>query len=264
MKKGLIVYNKVDQEKNQWFIDRCLKELNNDSFSLLYKEESETLTYAKENKINFVIFRARNYHLVQELEGLGIRVFNNSQTNRIANDKYQSFLFCKANDLACLETYEDSKYVSNYFFVMKSVDGHGGKDVYLVESEEYAKKILEETHKKYIYQRFIANASDVRLYVLNKQVVAAVKRENKHNFRSNYSLGGEVSDYLPTLEMLESAIKIATLLDSDYIGVDFIVNDETCFINEIEDPVGSRMLYATSDIDIVSLFIEHIKTKLTD
>lgn len=262
MKKGLIVYNKVDQSKNEWFIDRCLKELNNDNFSLLYKEESETLSLVKENRIDFVIFRARNYKLVQELEQLGIRVFNNSLVNKIANDKYQSFLFCKMNDLPCLETYQDSKYVNEHYFVMKSVDGHGGNEVYLVENEEFAKKILEDTHKKYVYQRFINDAIDVRLYVLNKQVVGAVKRENKHNFRSNYSLGGNASKYEPSQELIQMAKKVSTLLDADYIGVDFIINDNTCVINEIEDPVGARMLYATSGIDIVSLFIEHIKNKL--
>ena len=264
MKKGLIVYNKVDQCKNQWFIERCLKELNDDSFSLLYKEESETLSYVKENKIDFVIFRARNYHLVLELESLGIRVFNNSQTNRIANDKYLSFFFCKANDLPCLETYKDSKCMNEPSFVMKSVDGHGGNNVYLVENEEQARKILEETHKQYIYQRFIADAIDVRLYVLNKKVVGAVKRENKNNFRSNYSLGGTATKYEPSQEMVEIAEKAAVLLDADYIGVDFIIDDNTCVVNEIEDPVGSRMLYATSNIDIVSLFIQHIKNKLID
>ena len=262
MKKGLIVYNKVDQEKNQWFIDKCLKELNDNSFSLLYKEESETLAYTKENKIDFVIYRARDYRLVKEFEQLGIRVFNNSLTNKIANDKYQSYLFCKMNDLPCLETYEDSKYVSEYFFVMKSVDGHGGKDVYLVENKEYVKKILEETHKKYIYQRYIDHANDVRLYVLNKQVIGAVKRENKHNFRSNYSLGGNVSKYEPNQEMVAMAEKVSSLLDADYIGVDFIINDNLCVINEIEDPVGARMLYETNAIDVVSLFIQHVKNKL--
>lgn len=264
MKKGLIVYNKVDQENNQWFIERCLKELNDNNFSLYYKEESETLSFVKENKIDFVIFRARNFSLVEQLEKLGIRVFNNSHTNRIANDKYQSYLFCKTNDLPCLETYQSSRYINEYYFVMKSVDGHGGKEVYLIENEDFAKKILEDTHKKYIYQRFITDAKDVRLYVLNKQVIGAVKRENKHNFRSNYSLGGKASKYEPSQEMVDIAEKVATLLDADYIGVDFIINDNTCVVNEIEDPVGSRMLYATSDIDIVSLFIEHIKNKLVD
>lgn len=264
MKKGLIVYNKTDQNKNQWFIDKCLKELNDDDFSLLYKEESETISYARENKLDFVIYRARDYRLVRELEQLGIRVFNNSLANKIANDKYQSYLFCKMNDLPCLETYEDSKYVNEYFFVMKSVDGHGGKEVYLVENEEFAKKILEDTHKKYIYQQFIDHASDVRLYILNKKVIGAVKRENKHNFRSNYSLGGCASKYEPSQEMVEIAEKVSSLLDADYIGVDFIINDNVCVINEIEDPVGARMLYETSAIDVVSLFICYIKNKLNN
>lgn len=259
MKKGLIVYNQIDRNKNEWLIERCLKELNNDNFSLFYKEENETLSYVKQNKVDFVIFRARNFKLIEELESLGIRVFNNSQTNKTANDKYQSYLFCKMNNLPCVETFKESRFTNDSLFIMKSVDGHGGQEVYLVKNKEDEKKIIENTHKTFVYQRFIDNAVDVRLYVLNKQVIGAVKRENSGDFRSNYSLGGNVSSFEPSQDMKELAIKTATLLNSDYIGVDFIINDKVCLINEIEDPVGARMLYKTSNVDIVSLFIQHIK-----
>ena len=259
MKKGIIVYNKQDKELNQWFIDNCLNSLNNDNFSLFYKEEKEALDYINKNQVDFVIFRARDYELLNVIEARGIRCFNNALTNKIANNKYSTYQFLKEHGFPCLETFLDAKGLS-FPYVMKSVDGHGGSEVYLISSKEERKP----DNKKYIFQKYLPNNGDVRLYVLNGKIIGAVKRSNKQDFRSNFSLGGEVEAYEPSKEMTEIALKISRLLKSDYIGVDFIISDKEFVVNEIEDPVGARMLFKVSGIDAVSLFIEDIKNKLSN
>jgi RimK family alpha-L-glutamate ligase len=257
MKKGLIIYNDHDKKLNEWFVESCLKSLNNDEFSLLYKEENEVLDYINANPIDFVIFRCRNYSLLNEIELRGIRCFNNTKTNSLANDKYRTYLFFKENGFSCLETSLERGDIS-FPLVMKSLDGHGGSEVYLINSEDE----IEPSDKKFIYQGYLANNGDVRLYVLNKKVIGAVKRSNGKDFRSNFSLGGEVEEYKASKEMIDIAIKISELLDADYIGVDFIIYDKGFVVNEIEDPVGAKMLYKTTGIDAVNLFIEYIKNSL--
>ena len=257
MKKGLIIYNENDKKLNEWFVESCLKSLNNDGFSLFYKEENEVLDYIKANPIDFVIFRCRNYSLLNEIELRGIRCFNNTKTNSLANDKYRTYLFFKEHGFPCLETSLERGDIS-FPLVMKSVDGHGGNEVYLINSEDE----LEPSDKKFIYQGYLVNNGDVRLYVLNKKVIGSVKRSNGKDFRSNFSLGGEVEEYKPSKEMIDIAIKIAKLLDADYIGVDFIIYDKGFVVNEIEDPVGAKMLYKVMGIDAVNLFVEYIKSTL--
>ena len=257
MKKGLIIYNEHDKKLNEWFVECCLKALNDDEFSLFYKEKNEALDYVNNNPIDFVIFRCRNYSLLNKIEKRGIRCFNNTKTNSLANDKYETYLFFKEHGFPCLETSLDSKDIS-FPLVMKSLDGHGGKEVYLINS----KNELKQSDKGFIYQKFLPNKGDVRLYVLNKKVIGAVKRSNDKDFRSNFSLGGEVEEYKASTEMIDIAIKISELLDADYIGVDFIIYDKGFIVNEIEDPVGAKMLYKTTGIDAVNLFIERIKNSL--
>lgn len=92
--------------------------------------------------------------------------------------------------------------------------------------------------------------------------MGAVIRKNNNDFRSNFSLGGEVKAYEPSQEMVDIAVKISKLLNATYIGVDFLVDDNNVYLNEIEDPVGARMLYKTSNIDIINLFIKEIKSQL--
>ena len=262
MINGLIVYNFVDQEKNKWFIEECIKQCNDEKFSLLYKEENEVLSYLDSHKVDFVIYRARDYKFVELLEQKGIKCFNNSLTNKTANDKYATYVLCKKQGINCLETLLDNPDNLPYPYIMKSLDGHGGQEVYLIKSENERLEIIKKSQKHFIYQRYLPNSKDVRVYVLNSQVVAAVERENSKDYRSNFSLGGNIKDYQPTQEMVEIAERVSKLLGAAYIGVDFLIDGNNIYLNEIEDPVGARMLYKTSNVDIINLFIKKIKNQL--
>ena len=261
MISGLIVYSQTDREKNTWFINKCINVLADKGISLLYKEEKEVLDYVNGHKVDFVIYRARDYHLVETLETKGIRCFNNALTNKTANDKYLTYQFLKKHNIPCLDSFLSFEEVMKTPLIMKSVDGHGGQEVFLVNSKEEADRIANSLKKRMIYQELCNNHEDLRLYVLNKKVVGAVLRNNPSDYRSNYSLGGQVKAYQPEQEIVDIAESIANLLDADFIGVDFIKNKKWC-LNEIEDPVGSRMLYQTIQIDIIAQFANYIASCL--
>lgn len=256
MKKGLIIYCINEKERNIFFINKCLQEFKKANIDLRYIDEEEVINYLNNNSVNFAIYRGRNEKLIKDLENKKIRVFNNYLTNKTANDKYLSYLLFKDLKLKAITSYLDKEELS-FPYVIKSRNGHGGQEVFLINKEDDL-KVVNTLNKSFIYQRYIVNKGDVRLYILNKKFIAAVKRFNPHDFHSNYSLGGEVSLFNPCQEMIEDAIKIARYLNSDYIGVDFLINEDSYLINEIEDPVGARMLYQVSDIDIVSLFCQFI------
>ena len=262
MISGLILYSEIDIERNQWFIDKCLGELNNELFSLMLVNENNVLDIISKQKIDFIINRSRNYQLIAQLEKMGIVCFNGSFTNEIANNKSKSFSLFKENNIVCIESFDSIDKISEYPFVMKSIDGHGGKEVYLIRHEKEAKEILKMSHKKYIYQKYVENSGDLRIYVLGEKVVGAVLRQNIHDFRSNYSLGGSIIKYEPSDTLKEISVRISKLLKADFIGVDFLITKQGFLANEIEDPVGSRMLYQTSDIDVISDFISLIKAKM--
>ena len=262
MLSGLIVYSRDDKEKNLYFIDCCTKRLSEEGFSIVYQDEDDVLDYVKNNKIDFVIYRSRNYQLLEKLESLGIRCFNNSLTNKTANDKYLTYEFLKANNFPCLKSNLSYDKLS-LPFVMKSVDGHGGQEVYLI-NEKNEVESRRKPNKKYIFQEYYPNNGDLRIYVLNKKFIGAVLRENQNDFRSNYSLGGEAKAYKPDQEIVDLAIKVSELLNADYIGVDFLNVDGHWLVNEIEDPVGARMLYKASGIDVTELLATHISASLNN
>ncbi|MBO6262466.1 MAG: RimK family alpha-L-glutamate ligase [Bacilli bacterium] len=267
IKRGLIVYDFKDALRNKWFVNKCLEELNNKSTSLSFIHEAQLDDYLAKNSdsTNYVIYRGRNHQLVASLEAKGIKVFNNALTNKLANDKYQTYEFLLDHDLPCIKTTLDFSNINHFPAIMKSVSGHGGEEVYLIEDKDdpqYETLLKENPDLTFIYQEFVQNNGDVRVYVLNHKVVVAIKRVNPHNYRNNFSLGGEVSVYQLSPEMEEAAIKVSELLDADFIGVDFLLSDNGFMINEIEDPVGCRMVYQATNIDIVSLFCKHVKNNI--
>ena len=260
MISGLIVYNSIDTSRNQWFIDEFLQKLNDEEVSLSFLDEDFLMEYVKTHKVDFVIYRARNYELVEALEQRNIRVFNNALTNKIANNKLLTYEFLKESKLPFIET---SRKAELYPCIMKSVSGHGGQEVFLINNEEEKKSILKEhSNLDFIYQKYFSNSGDVRLYILNKSLITAIKRDNPNDYRNNFSLGGNVSKYDPSKEMKDVAIKIAELLNADFIGVDFLLTEGGYKVIEIEDPVGSRMVYKTTDIDIISKYIDYIRNNI--
>ena len=262
MISGLIIYNQIDIERNQWFIDKCLKELNDELFSLELVEENDALAVVSNKKIDFVINRSRNHQLMRHFESLGVVCFNNSLTNEIANNKWKTYKLLKKSDIPCIESYDYIDNIKECPFVMKSLNGHGGQEVFLLNGKAEADKVLKKSQQKYIYQNYLENSGDLRVYLLGKRIIGAVLRQNDNDFRSNFSLGGSVIKYEPTQELINISLRIRDLLQSDFIGVDFLKTTNGFIVNEIEDPVGSRMLYQTSNINAISLLIAYIKDKM--
>ena len=257
MISGLIIYSKNDKEKNTWFIDECIKRFTDKGVSLVYIEENKVKDFAKNNSVSFAIYRGRDYRIAEFLENNSIKCFNNALTNRIANDKSLSFEFLSKERIPVIPTFSSLEEVGSYPLIMKSVDGHGGQEVFLINTREEA-ETFKKQNKRYVYQKYYPNEGDLRLYVLNKEVAGAVYRHNKNDFRSNFSLGGDVVNYNPEKEIVDIATNVAELLNADYIGVDFIKVDNKWCVNEIEDPVGARMLYKTSNVDVIELLVNYI------
>ena len=263
MISGLIIYSKEDKDKNTWFINRCIERFAESDIKLIYQDADSVLDYVTNNKVDFAIYRSRDYKIVEALEALGIKCFNNSLTNKIANDKYLTYQFLNEQNIPCLKSNLSFDKLECPF-VMKSTDGHGGQEVFFVKDLKEVNRIKgEHPNLKFIYQEFLENDGDVRIYMLNGEPVVAIKRKSNKDYRNNYSLGGEVELYEPSKEMVDAAVKVANLLKADFIGVDFLLTESGFKIIEIEDPVGSRMVYKLKpELDIISSFVRHVKNNI--
>ena len=62
--------------------------------------------------------------------------------------------------------------------------------------------------------------------------------------------------------MEEAVGRIYSALRCDWIGVDFLPDRNGWVLNEIEDPVGARMLYELTDVDVARLLTEYCLSEI--
>ena len=258
------------------------------------KDNQWFLYYHKENITipDFAICRAIYPLLTKQLELMGIKVFNNSFVAEICNDKAKTYQYLAKTGIKMVDTcfYLNEQVPSiladiKGATVIKAVEGHGGSQVFLLQPEDVKDFVTDSEaeediinynsiknrntiingldHSNVVVQPLIGSRhQDLRVYVIGKEMIAAVLRTAKDGFKSNFSLGGEVRSYQLKEEEKNIVQKIIDQFDFDLVGIDFIIGDSGELIfNEIEDVVGSRMLYQCTDINIVQRYLEYIKYK---
>lgn len=197
-----------------------------------------------------------------------------------------SFLLSKEKVLKWLEAAKRKEYEmfseAHAFWetdgscILKSVDGHGGSEVTELfapygKTEDKRQEAWEQLYqtislfrgKECMLQEKIASDSrDVRIYILGGQIYRAMARQGKKDFRSNFSLGGLAACYELSeqekkyVQQFLQAFQRETL---GLIGLDFIIDrNGTLIFNELEEMVGTRMLYQNTDCNIVRDYVKWI------
>lgn len=258
---GWIVYNKDDAKINNnyigWYIDG-FKSYGVD-LRLVYTDEMDYNSLP-----DFAIVRAIRPDITQKLEKMDVRCFNNGFVSEICNDKAKTYKYVSSRGVDILPTYYSINEVKNYPVVIKPKDSHGGDRVNMANSHSDLMNIMPLYNgDNYVVQDVASDVGkDVRVYVIGNKIITAMLRVSHKDFRSNFCLGGSASVYNLTTDEIKQVNKIIELFDFDFVGIDFVFNNGKMVFNEIEDVVGSRMVYSYTDIDIVSMYIKYIMEKM--
>ncbi len=250
-------------------------------FGVLNNQLSILVNNKRKPLPDFVISRVIYPLLNKQLELMGIEVFNNSFVSEICNDKAKTYQYLASTGIKMV----DSCFYRSYQVgsqlkkidsprVIKSVDGHGGSQVFLVDSTENSndestddrKRILKRLGGSDVVIQPLTGSShqDLRVYVIGKEIVGSVLRTAKEGFKSNFSLGGSVTLYTLMEQEKQLINLIIDRFDFGLVGIDFIIGDQGELIfNEIEDVVGSRMLYQCApEINIVERYLKFIINRI--
>ncbi len=280
--QGFLIYEAVELERNRWFAEQCIAGATKrghllelklaEQFSIGLKDEKPALWYNGQPCAapDFAIVRSHDYWLTAQLESMGVRCFNNAHVCRICNDKALTHAYLAGKGVPMADTVYITPHLSLAkapFLpaVVKAAGGHGGKQVFWVNTQEEYQKVCADLQPGHILVQRPAKTlgKDLRVYVLGNKVLAAVLRSNEADFRSNFSLGGRVEAVELTAAQQALVQKVLQHFDLDFAGIDFIFDGERILLNEIEDVVGSRMLYQTTNLDVVELYLNHIFKKLS-
>lgn len=283
MQTGWLIYSKQDAQQNISYIDWFIEEarLQNLLLRLVLREDltigiinnARTIYFKHEivAKPDFAVVRTIEPLLSTHLEACSVLVFNSSAIAHICNNKAHTHHHIADLAVPMVDTiFMKTENVSEqppmtYPFVIKETTGRGGAQVYLIETPHDWTQCISNlsTHDIIIQACNVQLGKDIRVFVVGREIIGAVLRESTEDFRANFKLGGTARWYELHDKEISLIQKIINYFDFDMVGIDFLIGlDGELLFNEIEDIVGSRILSAVSDINILEQYVSHIKRKL--
>jgi ribosomal protein S6--L-glutamate ligase len=149
--------------------------------------------------------------------------------------------------------------------VIKLLEGTQGIGVVLAESKIAAESVLEAFNgleARALIQEYIAEAkgADIRVLIVDEQVVGAMKRQGKEGeFRSNLHRGGSYKHYKLTDAEVKIAIKAARKLKLPICGVDILQSHRGPLVMEINSTPGLEGIESASKKNIAQQIITYIE-----
>lgn len=149
--------------------------------------------------------------------------------------------------------------------IIKLLEGTQGLGVVLAESKNAAKSVLEAFNglkARALVQEYIAEArgADLRAFVVDGQVVGAMKRQAKEGeFRSNLHQGGSASVMKLNEAELKVAMKAARVLKLPVCGVDMLQSSRGPLLLEVNSTPGLEGIESATDKNIAKSIITYIE-----
>lgn len=149
--------------------------------------------------------------------------------------------------------------------VIKLLEGTQGLGVVLAETPNAAKSIIEAFNglkARVIAQEFIeeAGGADVRAFVVEGNVVGAMKRQGKEGeFRSNLHRGGSAAIVELSDDEKNTALKAARVLGLGIAGVDILQSKNGPLVIEVNSSPGLEGIESATGTDIAKEIVSYVE-----
>jgi ribosomal protein S6--L-glutamate ligase len=164
-----------------------------------------------------------------------------------------------------LDTNDLIKMVGGSPLIVKLLEGTQGKGVVLAETKKAAESVInafKSLNVNILVQEFIkeANGKDIRCFVIDGKVVAAIQREAlPGEFRANIHLGGTASIIKVTADEKRIAIRAAKAMNLKVAGVDIIRSSKGPLLLEVNSSPGLEGIEGATHKDIAGEMIRAIE-----
>lgn len=228
---------------------------------------------------DYCLFWDKDILLGQQLEGLGLRLFNPIAAIALADDKVRTHLALaraglpQPRTIPVPITYKGLGYPNLAFLeealaylglplVIKERRGSFGWQVYLAHTREEAAALLQaHAPAPMLLQEYIGlhPGEDIRIYVVGEEPLAAIRRQNPHDFRANLGSGGRAEAYAPTPAEKELARAAIRALGLDFGGVDILHSSRGPLLCEVNSNAHFQGLSAKTGVDVGRAIFSHIR-----
>lgn len=152
--------------------------------------------------------------------------------------------------------------------IIKLLEGTQGLGVVLAETKNAAESVIEAFNgleARVIVQEYIkeAKGADIRAFVVDGQIVGAMKRQGKEGeFRSNLHRGGTAEIITLTDEEENAALKAAKAMGLGVAGVDMLQSERGPLILEVNSSPGLEGIEKATGKDIAKTIIRYIERNI--
>jgi len=215
--------------------------------------------------------------LTRQFEAMKVYCLNSAAAITQSRDKLFSLQLLLRNGVdipttgfanSPLDTDDLIKMVGGSPLIVKLLEGTQGKGVVLAETKKAAESVInafKSLNANILVQEFIkeANGKDLRLFVVDGKVVAAIQREAAPGeFRANIHMGGTASIVKPTSDERRIAIKAAKAMDLRIAGVDIIRSAKGPLLLEVNSSPGLEGIEGATNKDIAGEMIKAIENNI--
>jgi ribosomal protein S6--L-glutamate ligase len=150
--------------------------------------------------------------------------------------------------------------------IIKLLEGTQGLGVVLAENKKAAQSVIEAfhgLHARIIVQEFIkeAKGSDIRAFVVDGEVVGAMKRQamKEGEFRSNLHRGGVAKVVKLSRAEKHAAITAAKKMGLGIAGVDMVPSNRGPLIIEVNSSPGLEGIEGATKVDIAGKIFKYLE-----
>ena len=212
--------------------------------------------------------------VLRQFEMMGVVSLNESVAITRSRDKLRSLQLLSRKGIGMPLTGYASKpddiqdvikMVGGAPLVIKLLQGTQGIGVVLAETQKAAESVIEGfmgVKADILIQEFIkeAGGSDLRCFVIDGKVVAAMKRQGAPGeFRSNLHRGGSSSLIKITPEERSTAVRAARIMGLNVAGVDLLRSNHGPVVMEVNSSPGLEGIEGSTGKDVAGMIIANLE-----
>jgi RimK family alpha-L-glutamate ligase len=215
-----------------------------------------------------VVFRM---NLLHQLQALGIHVLNPARSMELCVDKFLTTSLLDAAGilvpptLVCqhADTALEAFTLLGGDVVVKPLFGSEGRGMVRISDPEMAWRTfrtLERTQNVLYVQQFIHHPGwDLRIFVIGREILTAMRRRAHGDWRTNVAQGGKAEPITPGPEEIRLALEAAEVLGVLVAGVDLLLGpDGRWYVLEVNAVPGWRALAPVTGVDVAKAVIDFV------
>jgi ribosomal protein S6--L-glutamate ligase len=208
--------------------------------------------------------------VVKQFELMRVPVLNGRRAIALSRDKLRAAQFMASQNLATPLTLalrepealdELVQLMGGPPLIVKPTRGTQGVGVMLMESIESIRAVSETMWglgQNFVIQKFMKEAAgrDLRVFVVGKRVVAAMRRvSRKGEFRANIHRGGRGEKLQLPRAYTQLAIKAASKMGLEIAGVDMLETNDGPMLLEVNSSPGLEGIERYTNVDVADAII---------